>query len=65
MSRDLSDLRESYQRAGLRRSVLAPDPVEILLFERWENHQNSAGDIRIPAALQPFLGGRQWLTGPG
>jgi pyridoxamine 5'-phosphate oxidase len=33
MSRDLSALRESYQRAGLRRSVLAADPLE--QFEHW------------------------------
>lgn len=33
MSRDLSALRESYQRAGLRRSVLAADPVA--QFEHW------------------------------
>ncbi|MCU1371283.1 MAG: pdxH [Ilumatobacteraceae bacterium] len=33
MSRDLSALRESYQRAGLRRSVLAADPVE--QFDHW------------------------------
>lgn len=33
MSRDLSALRESYQRAGLRRSVLAVEPV--VQFEHW------------------------------
>jgi len=33
MSRDLSALRESYQRAGLRRSFLAPDPID--QFEHW------------------------------
>lgn len=33
MSRDLSALRESYQRAGLRRSALAADPID--QFEHW------------------------------
>jgi len=33
MSRDLSALRESYQRAGLRRAALAPDPIA--QFEHW------------------------------
>ena len=33
MARDLSALRESYQRAGLRRAVLAPDPIA--QFEHW------------------------------
>lgn len=33
MSRDLSDLRESYQRAGLRRAALAADPLQ--QFEHW------------------------------
>ncbi|WP_426574749.1 pyridoxamine 5'-phosphate oxidase [Aquihabitans sp. McL0605] len=33
MTRDLSDLRESYQRAGLRRADLAADPVT--QFESW------------------------------
>ena len=33
MSRDLSHLRESYARAGLRRRDLAPDPLG--QFERW------------------------------
>lgn len=33
MARDLSTLRESYQRAGLRRADLAADPVA--QFERW------------------------------
>lgn len=33
MSRDLSTLRESYQRAGLRRAALADDPIE--QFEHW------------------------------
>ena len=33
MGRDLTDLRESYQRVGLRRSELAADPVA--QFERW------------------------------
>lgn len=32
-SRDLSDLRETYQRAGLRRASLADDPVD--QFARW------------------------------
>lgn len=31
--RDLTSLRESYQRAGLRRADLDPDPI--LQFERW------------------------------
>ena len=33
MSRDLSNLRESYQRAGLRRATLSADPVH--QFEIW------------------------------
>lgn len=33
MTRDLSDLRESYQRRGLRRVDLAPSPIA--QFERW------------------------------
>lgn len=33
MSRDLSTLRESYQRAGLRRAALAQDPIA--QFEHW------------------------------
>lgn len=33
MARDLSDLRESYQRVGLRRADLAADPIT--QFERW------------------------------
>jgi pyridoxamine 5'-phosphate oxidase len=33
MSRDLSALRESYQRAGLRRGALADDPID--QFEHW------------------------------
>ena len=33
MGRDLSELRESYQRQGLRRADLAPDPIA--QFERW------------------------------
>lgn len=33
MARDLSHLRESYERAGLRRAHLDPDPV--VQFERW------------------------------
>jgi pyridoxamine 5'-phosphate oxidase len=33
MSRDLSELRESYQRAGLRRAALADDPLD--QFEHW------------------------------
>ena len=36
MGRDLTDLRESYQRAGLRRAELAADPVA--QFERWWDH---------------------------
>ena len=33
MSRDLSQLRENYQRVGLRRADLAPDPIT--QFEGW------------------------------
>lgn len=33
MARDLTNLRETYQRAGLRRAQLADDPVR--QFERW------------------------------
>ena len=33
MTRDLSSLRETYERAGLRRRDLAPDPIA--QFERW------------------------------
>lgn len=33
VGRDLSDLRESYERAGLRRADLAPDPIA--QFTRW------------------------------
>ena len=47
MSRDLSALRESYQRAGLRRADLAADPIE--QFERWWD-QWVATDPYDPAA---------------
>ena len=47
MSRDLSDLRESYQRAGLRRAALAPTPIG--QFEHWWDDW-SATDPYDPAA---------------
>ncbi len=47
--------------ATLNGTLVAMPRVIVALFE---NHQNAEGDIRIPAALQPFLGGRQWLTAP-
>ena len=28
-----------------------------------ENHQTAQGDVRIPAALQPYMGGRTVLEG--
>jgi seryl-tRNA synthetase len=30
-----------------------------------ENHQQADGSVRIPAALQPFLGGRSEFTPVG
>jgi len=45
VSRDLSHLREQYQRAGLRRATLAPDPVT--QFEGWWDEW---------AATEPFDG---------
>lgn len=45
--RDLSDLRETYQRAGLRRAQLAADPVE--QFARWWDEW-AATDPYDPAA---------------
>jgi seryl-tRNA synthetase len=27
-----------------------------------ENHQQADGSVRVPAALRPFLGGREVLT---
>ena len=27
-----------------------------------ENHQQPDGSVRVPAALRPFLGGREFLT---
>ncbi|MCB0972517.1 MAG: pyridoxamine 5'-phosphate oxidase [Acidimicrobiales bacterium] len=47
MGRDLTDLRESYQRAGLRRTGLAADPVA--QFERWWDEW-AATDPYDPAA---------------
>ncbi len=47
MSRDLSTLRESYQRAGLRRAALAADPIA--QFEHWWDEW-AATDPYDPAA---------------
>ena len=47
MTRDLSNLRESYQRAGLRRPNLAADPV--VQFELWWDEW-AATDPYDPAA---------------
>jgi seryl-tRNA synthetase len=30
-----------------------------------ENHQQADGSVRVPAALRPYLGGREVLTAPG
>jgi seryl-tRNA synthetase len=30
-----------------------------------ENHQQADGSVRVPAALQPYLGGRTALTAAG
>lgn len=47
MSRDLTGLRESYQRVGLRRADLDPDPIA--QFERWWDEW-AATDPYDPAA---------------
>lgn len=47
--------------ATLNGTLVAMPRVIVALLE---NHQNAEGDVRIPAALQPFLGGREWLTAP-
>lgn len=41
MSRDLSDMRETYDRATLRRADLTPDPIE--LFGRWFDEWAASG----------------------
>lgn len=47
--------------ATLNGTLVAMPRVIVALLE---NHQNADGDVRVPAALQPFLGGREWLRPP-
>lgn len=47
--------------ATLNGTLVAMPRVIVALLE---NHQNADGDIAVPAALRPFLGGREWLTPP-
>ena len=47
--------------ATLNGTLVAMPRVIVALLE---NHQDAAGDVHVPAALQPFLGGRQWLRPP-
>jgi len=49
MSRDLSDLRESYQRAGLRRAALADDPID--QFEHWWDEWRSTDPYDAAACV--------------
>ncbi len=49
MTRDLSELRESYQRAGLRRSILAPDPIE--QFEHWWDEWQATDPYDVAACV--------------
>ncbi len=47
--------------ATLNGTLVAMPRVIVALLE---NHQNASGDIHVPAALRPFLAGREWLTPP-
>ena len=47
--------------ATLNGTLVAMPRVIVALLE---NHQDANGDVRVPAALQPFLGGREWLRAP-
>jgi len=54
MSRDLSDLRESYQRAGLHRAVLADDPID--QFEHWWDEWRSTDPYDAAACVLSTVG---------
>ena len=47
--------------ATLNGTLVAMPRVIVALLE---NHQDANGDVRVPTALQPFLGGREWLRAP-
>ena len=48
--------------ATLNGTLCAMTRMIILLLE---NHQQPDGSVRIPAALRPYLGGREFLTPVG